>query len=65
MKTVALWFLLNWVGSVDSPIIWSPPMPTKEECNRVRDVVATQWGREHDRYRHLTCVQIITVDQSK
>lgn len=60
MKTIALWYLVGFLNG-DGNVTWSPPMPTREECKRVREVVIQQHSSSAKREVNMTCAQIITV----
>lgn len=36
MKTVLVWYLLTF--GYNNSMVWSPPFPTAEECERVKQV---------------------------
>ena len=48
MKTILVWYLVSFGYGVH----WSAPMPTGQECERVRVVL-----KEKGSYNH-TCIQI-------
>ena len=48
MKTILVWYLVSWGYGIH----WSAPMPTQQECERVRVELKERAG-----YSHL-CIQI-------
>ena len=61
MKVIALWFLIAISNNKSTPITWSPPMTTLQECQRVFAAVRSTLERQSDYRPAFQCVQVNTI----